>query len=596
MQKYLVGLMVMWCAVVSLAQEVKYELRMDRPQAHYYQVQMELTDFKEENLEVKMPIWAPGSYLAREFAKNVDLVKAKDEKGNALNVVKTSKNTWSIQRNKASKVFVNYEVYAFELTVRTSFMDLTHAFVSGTSVFMYVKDHKDLGGTLKIFPYEGFKEITTALPRAKESVAADGHQTFVFNDYDQLADCPIEIGNQVTFSFDAAGTTHNVGIYGLGNYDIALLKKDMTKIVEAATDVFGQNPNKVYTFIIHNVTDGQGGLEHVNSTTLSVNRWTYDGNAYKGFLSLVAHEYFHLWNVKRIRPIELGPFDYDNENYTSLLWVMEGFTSYYDELLLRRAGYYSKEEYKGKLHSTLNYVEGSTGARVQPVAHASFDAWIKAYRPNENSRNTTISYYSKGTLIAAMLDAMMIKKHKGKKCLDDFMQVIYAKYFEKEKRGFTEGEFKAELEKFLGQNLDEFYAKYINGTEIPDYESIFDPIGLDVKYTGTPKPSVGLRLKSSGGKTLVAGVRRGSSAENAGLSVNDEIIGLNAMRISKGGMEDFMKSVRTGDEFSVLIARDQQLYSIDVLVEDYEQPRFDVKLSNDSKTQKLQDYWLRTIE
>lgn len=595
MLKYCLAFTLCLMATLGISQQLKYNLKMPKPQNHYYHVEMELSDFSEKEILVKMPIWSPGSYLAREFAKNVNLVKAKDENGAALPVKKINKNTWKISKGDAGKVTVNYEVYAFELTVRTSFLDLTHGFVSGSGVFMYVDGHKKRGGKLEIFPYETFKSITTALKKSGEGVSGDGSTMYEFNDYDQLVDCPIEIGNQVEFSFDAAGTKHHVGIYGVGNFDVAALKKDMSKIIEAATDVFGQNPNKEYTFIIHNVTDGQGGLEHVNSTTLSVNRWTYDGTDYIGFLSLVAHEYFHLWNVKRIRPIELGPFDYDNENYTSLLWVMEGFTSYYDELLLLRAGYYTKDQYLKKLFGTLNYVEGTPGTRVQPVAHASFDAWIKAYRPNENSRNTTISYYSKGTIIAAMLDAKMVKKYKGKKGLDDFMQLIYKKYFVELDRGFTEDEFKKELESFLGENLDQFYADYINGTEIPDYNAIFNPVGVSVSYVGKPQPSVGVSLKEVGGKAIIRSIRSNSAGEDAGLSVNDEIIGCNGMRISKKGLEDFMKSLQVGDVFTVLIARDQQLYSVDVKVTPYEQPRFKHEQAVEKKNEKMFSYWLRTI-
>mgnify|MGYP006234023825 CR=1 FL=1 len=413
MLKYCTSILVATITFLGFSQEVNYKLKMERPQNHYFQVEMTVNDVEKEEVIVKLPVWSPGSYLVREFSKNLDLVTAVDDKGKALEVKKISKNAWKVSKSKGADFTVKYEVYAFELTVRTSFLDLTHGFVSGPSVFMYVDGLKEKSGNLEIYPYEGFSKITTALPKAGESVASDGSTTYTYADYDQLVDCPIEIGNQVEFDFDAAGVKHHVGIYGAGNFSIKDLKRDMAKIIEAATDVFGQNPNKDYTFIIHNVTNGQGGLEHVNSTTLSVNRFTYSGNEYRNFLSLFAHEYFHLWNVKRIRPVELGPFDYDNENYTSLLWVMEGFTSYYDELLLLRAGYYSKEEYLRKLFGTLNYVEGSPGARVQPVAHASFDAWIKAYRPNENSRNTTISYYSKGSVIAAILDAKIITRYKG---------------------------------------------------------------------------------------------------------------------------------------------------------------------------------------
>ncbi|MFT5858792.1 MAG: putative metalloprotease with PDZ domain [Flavobacteriaceae bacterium] len=594
MLKYTVCLLVSVLTFYGFGQEIKYNLRMTKPQNHYFQVEMELKDFDQEEILVKMPIWAPGSYLSREFAKNVDLVHATDSNGKKLPVKKIDKNTWRVTKEKGADIKVNYEVYAFELTVRTCFLDLTHGFVSGPGMFMRVDGAEALGGRLAIYPYAGFSAITTAMNKTKEGVTADGHQTFVFNNYDHLLDCPIEIGNQVEFSFEAAGIPHKVGIYGAANYDIAALKVDMKKIVEAATGVFGQNPNRDYTFIIHCVENGQGGLEHMNSTTLSVNRFTFAGSAYKGFLSLVAHEYFHLWNVKRIRPVELGPFNYDQENYTSLLWVMEGFTSYYDELLLLRAGYYTEEEYLRKLFGTLNYVEGSVGARVQPVAHASFDAWIKAYRPNENSRNTTISYYSKGTVIAAMLDAKIIKKYKGKKSLDDFMQHIYAEYYEKKNRGFSEDEFKSELESYLKEDMDEFYADYINGTKMPNYHDFFGDLGLTVNYVGEKKASVGVRLSQSSGKTIISGIRRGSAAEDAGLSVNDEIIGCNGLRASKKSLEDFFKSVSVGDEIQLLISRDQELYSLTVDVTAYEMPRFNYSYTEGKELNKLGKYWLRT--
>ena len=311
---------------------------MPKPQDHYYHVEMELTDFNSSELDLVMPIWAPGSYLAREFAKNVNLVRAFDQAGNQLDVAKLDKNSWRIFKANARKIRIVYEVYAFELSVRTSFLDLSHGFVSGSGVFMFVRGFEKNPGEVAVYPYSEFGVITTALKEKDEGIVRDGFKTYKYENYDHLVDCPIEIGNQEVFTFNASGLEHTVSMYGYGNYDVARLQKDMANIVESSTNVFGQNPNKEYTFIIHNVANPQGGLEHTNSTVLSVNRWAYDGEKYIDFLKLVAHEYFHLWNVKRIRPIELGPFDYSNENYTSQLWVMEGFTSYYEKLILLRAG------------------------------------------------------------------------------------------------------------------------------------------------------------------------------------------------------------------------------------------------------------------
>jgi len=575
------------------AQTIEYQMRMPKPQNHYFEVEMSLSDFKEKELNLKLPVWAPGSYLVREFSKNLNLVKAYDENGKEIQVVKKTKNTWTVKSNGEKKIKVKYEVYSFELSVRTSFLDLTHGFVSGSGVFMYVDGYKDKSGSLEIVKHPTFNTITTALPKAKLSIAKDGSETFEFSNYDQLVDCPIEIGNHVVFDFTAAGVKHTVAMYGEGNYDIATLKKDMAKVVQAATDVFGVNPNKEYVFIIHNVVDGQGGLEHTNSTTLSVNRWTYQGAEYTGFLSLVAHEYFHLWNVKRVRPIELGPFDYDQENYTSLLWVMEGFTSYYEKLILVRAGFMGKEDFLNKLQGSINYVEGSVGSRVQPVAHASFDAWIKAYRPTENSANTSMTYYSRGSVIASIIDILIIDNSKGKQCLDHFFQHLYKKFFVEMNRGFSETEFKAELEKFVGKNLDEFYKKYIDGTEILPYAEVFDEVGISVVDNTSFKPSFGATVREEGGKVMVKNVRAGSSAEEAGISVGDEIVGCNSYRVDQAMLEAMMSGLATAETADLLIAREEKLFSVKVRMTNFRKPNFQLVKQSNEKPSANFTYWLR---
>jgi predicted metalloprotease with PDZ domain len=582
------------CFGFVFGQNIRYSLRMSRPQSHYFEVDMEVNDLNMTSFDVKMPVWAPGSYLVREFAKNVNLVKAFDQDGTELKVVKKEKNKWTVENGAAKNVHVKYEVYAFELSVRTSFLDITHGYVSGTGVFMYIEELRNLKGKLDVYPYKGFKVVSTGMPKRSGSVASDNVVEFDFENYDQLVDCPIEIGNQEVFEFYAAGVTHTVAMYGVGNFNVAMLKKDMAKIVEAATDVFKVNPNKNYTFIIHNVIDGQGGLEHMNSTTLSVNRWTYDQAHYLDFLSLVAHEYFHLWNVKRIRPVELGPFNYDKENYTTLLWVMEGFTTYYDELLLLRAGYYTPEVYMPKLLSSLNYVEGSVGTRIQPVAHSSFDAWIKAYRPNENSSNTGMTYYSRGALMAACFDAMIIDKYDGTKGLDDFMQVLYAKFYIGLNRGFSELEFQEELESFLSQDLDQFFNDYIYGTKIPDYNAIFSKIGVAVQYTGREEPSLGASIVAEGAKMVVKSVRTGSAAEEGGLSVNDEIVGCNGFRMNAGTLSKLTASITSGELVNLLVSRDEILLELKVRITNYEKAQYRFIPIESHKTERLKMFWLRS--
>jgi predicted metalloprotease with PDZ domain len=537
--------------VIANAANISYEVSMPEPHTHYYNVKMTVSDYQKDYFDIQMPVWSPGSYLVREFAKSVEELAATSD-SKTIKSEKINKNTWRIYANKSNNVDINYKIYAFELSVRTSFIDASHAYFNGTSMFMFIDALKNTPHNLTIRPFKDWKKVSTSLTKTAET-------SFEYQapNYDILVDSPVEIGNQETFDFTAAGVLHHVAMYGKGNYDIEILKVDMAKIVEACTAVFGENPNKEYTFIIHNLTRGSGGLEHLSATTLQVNRWTYTGSAYTRFLSLVAHEYFHLWNVKRVRPINLGPFDYNNENYTTLLWVMEGFTSYYDELLLYRAGIYTEKEIIRKFQGSISNIENQPGNKVQPVAHASFDAWIKAYRSNENSYNTTISYYSKGSVVANMLDLMIIKNSKGKKNLDHVMQYLYTEFYKKQNRGFTKEEMKATLEKVAGVNLDEFYKKFINGTETFDYKTIFGYAGLTFEKIENKETSLGV---STSGNTITK-VYRGTSAYAGGLNVKDEILAIEGYRIHND-ISDFIDQKSAGDTISVLISRDDLIQTI----------------------------------
>jgi predicted metalloprotease with PDZ domain len=571
------------------ASKLTYHLSMPQPNSHYFAVKIDVQENTAAAQEFKLPVWTPGSYLVREFSKNLNQVRAIDAQGKELTVKKKAKNAWEVQCNGAATYTVFYEVYAFELSVRTPFLDNTHGFVAGAGVFMYTEETRNQLGVLKIYPHASFKKVSTALAPA-DYKSEPGCQTFVFKDYDQLVDSPIEIGNQQEFSFMAAGVRHRVAMYGEANYNITELQRDMAKVVESATAVFGSNPNQDYLFIVHNVTDGQGGLEHLNSCVLSVSRWSYTGSNYLGFINLVAHEYFHLWNVKRIRPIELGPFNYDQECYTSLLWVMEGITSYYDELLLLRAGFYTKTEFISKLQSQINYVEGSPGSRVQPVAHASFDAWIKAYRPNENSSNTTMTYYSRGAVIGAVLDAYLIQRSKGKQSLDGFMQLLYQKYALDLKRGFSETEFEQELANYCGEDMHAFFKQYVNGTAIIPYQQYFEPMGLKVTDQTSTLTNFGAALEP--GEVLkVRTVRSGSAAEDAGISVGDEILACDGFRIDKAGLENKYNNLQPGVSMELLLSRDGKLFSTKCVMKTYAKPQFSLQIKDANAP--LLTYWLR---
>jgi predicted metalloprotease with PDZ domain len=585
----IVALCFLLLPLLSHALELTYHLSMPQPNSHYFAVKIDVKGNTANTQEFKLPVWTPGSYLVREFSKNLNQVKAIDINNKELVVNKKTKNAWEIQCAGQENFTIFYEVYAFELSVRTPYLDNTHGFVAGAAVFMYSDATKNQPGLLKVYPHQSFKKVSTALPSADFKTEL-GCFNFTFEDYDQLVDCPIEIGNQQEFDFMAAGIRHRVAMYGEANYNVVQLQQDMAKVVQAATDVFGSNPNKDYLFIIHNVTDGQGGLEHKNSCVLSVNRWSYAGSNYTGFINLVAHEYFHLWNVKRIRPIELGPFNYDQECYTSLLWVMEGITSYYDELLLRRVGFYTKEEFLSKMQSQINYVEGSPGSRVQPVAHASFDAWIKAYRPNENSSNTTMTYYSRGAVLGAVLDAYLIQKSNKKRSLDGFMQLLYNKYALELKRGFTEAEFEQELSTYCGEDMHAFFANYVNGTQIIPYQKYFEPMGLTVKDVTSSQTSIGATF--DGNEVVkVKAVRRGSAAEEAGLSVGDEVLICNGYRINKDMLEGMLNSLSSGESMMLTVARDEKVFQVKFIMKNYTKPQFSIQIKDANAP--LLTYWLR---
>jgi len=554
---------------------------MSEPHTHYYEVNMTVTDYEKDFFDVQMPVWAPGSYLVREFAKSVEDFNASFNK-KILRTEKTNKNTWRIYSEKGNSINISYKIYAFELSVRTSFLDNSHGYLNGTSMFMFIDELKNIPHNLTIIPFKDWKKISTSLPRTAEKGF-----NYQAPNYDILVDSPIEIGNQETFDFTAAGVIHHVAMYGKGNYDIETLKVDMAKIVEACTNVFGVNPNKEYTFIIHNLTKSSGGLEHLSSTTLEVNRWTYQGEDYKGFLSLVAHEYFHLWNVKRIRPEVLGPFDYNNENYTSLLWVMEGFTSYYDELLLYRAGFYSEEEIINKIKGSISYVENSPGNKVQPVADASFNAWIKAYRHNENSYNTTISYYSKGSIVAVMLDLKIIKATNGKKNLDNVMQYLYNEFYIKQNRGFTDKEIQETLEIVSGLKLDDFFAKYINGTQTFDYETIFGYAGVNVETIKKTSPNLGV----STSQNKITRVTRNTSAYIGGLNVNDEVIAIDGFRVHNN-ISDFIRGKNVGDSITVLFSRDNIIKELSFPLIEPRSSYYYISKSEEKKANKIYQKWL----
>ncbi|MFN4145618.1 MAG: M61 family metallopeptidase [Runella sp.] len=527
---------------VCATPRITYRLSMPQPHTHYFEVEMQLEDIAEATesskngyFDLKMAVWTPGSYLIREYAKHVETLTA-SANGQPVKAEKIRKNAWRIYSSQP-QIKVRYRVYAYELSVRTSFLDDSHGYVNGATMFLYHDNLKNLPLRLEIEPYRDWKNISTGLKKINAT-------TFEARNFDELVDCPIEIGNHKILPFTAAGLPHYVAMYGTAQYDSLALTDLMRRVCEAATTIIKEHPCQDYTFIVHNTNVGSGGLEHANSTTLGVNRNTYQSDAgLKSFLSLVAHEYFHLWNVKRIRPIELGPFDYENENYTRLLWVAEGFTSFYQTDILRRAGIYNTEEYWQRAAALINGVENKPGNQVQSLAEASWDAWIKYYRPNENSVNSTVSYYDKGAVIGQMLHLLILSETNGQKSLDDVMRYLYEEYYKKKQRGFSDQEMQQACEFVAGRSLEDFFQKYIYGTENLPYAQLLAPFGLMLKdkNASNTQPYLGAAFTQRGSQWVVSEVRRDSPAQQGGLNVNDEIVSIEGQKIDKSVGEIIQK-------------------------------------------------------
>jgi predicted metalloprotease with PDZ domain len=571
---------------------IHFHLSFIEPQAHYVEVSMVIQGFDQDFLDLKMPVWTPGSYLIREFSKNLEQVQAKDEHGNDLEIQKINKNTWRVN-SKGQETKINYRVYSFEKSVRTNFVDDQHAFISPAGTFFYIDGYLDHASTVQVSLPSFWSKISTGLDLIEGKV-----NLFFAENFDILYDTPLEIGNQDTWTFNAAGIPHEFAMVGTANYDKDRLSADIKKIVEVETEIWGSNPNEKYVFITHNYLSSHGGLEHLNSTVLAASRSAYQSNiGYNNFLSLVAHEYFHLWNVKRLRPANLGPFNYEEENYTSLLWIFEGFTAYYDNIITRRCGFRNEQEYLNELVSEFNLVLNRAGRNVQSVGLSSFDTWIKQYRPDENSANVSISYYNKGAMLATMMDIIIIAKTNGTKRLDNVLRAAYNKYYLIENRGITEKEFQDLAEEVSGISLKEIFdAVYV--TEDLDYNAYFNLVGyqfIDINRE-TETPSLGIKVSHHDGRTVIKNVDRNSAAWVDGLNVDDEIIAVNGNRLDPQGREldQAIATSSLGDPLNILVARDGLMREITVHLKASDKVSYVIERNPESTDQqrRLGDIWL----
>ena len=571
------------------APAVEYSLAMPAPSTHLFHVEVRIPAPKGSVVEFHMPAWRTGRYVIQDFSGGVQEFFAQDENGTPLAWKKTDKDTWRVERGSSGIVTVRYKVYANEFNQRTRELNSEHAFLDPAAVFMYVEELKNAPLRLTVLPFENW-HVTTGL----DEVPGVPH-TFTAPEYEYFADCPLEIGTQTDIVFTAGGKKHIISIYGEGNWNRDTLAADFTKIVLANLAFWGDLPYEKYVFQIHCQPNARGGTEHINSTIMGVTPFIFaNANSYKRFLNLVSHEYFHTWNVKQLRPKAFAPYDFSKESYSEELWISEGATSYFDDLILLRAGFRAADEYLELIAQMIGSDRERFGNSIQPLAESSFDAWVKYWRNRQNSRNAESDYYGKGQHVSLLLDLQIRQSSNNRFSLNDVMKAMVQRY--PRIAGFTNKDFIAVCEEFAGTSMKKFFDDYLYGTAPLEWERVLEYAGLNViAKDPSLKNGLGAFTVDAGEKILVTGVYPGSPAAQAGIEIQDEIIALNGYRQRSADLHDRIAAMKTGEEYVVTLFRNDKLREIRLTAGPAGSPRFTVVKS--AKPSKLQQSilhsWLR---
>lgn len=541
---------------------ISFTVSMSKPWTHLLEVDMRVRQpAGAAAVDLVMPVWTPGSYLIREFERNVQDFNA-DSGGRPLPWTKINKNTWRVSTAGVREWQVTYRVYANEFSVRTNELNSDHAFWNNAALLMYPEGQIGAPSILRIIPAVNWKIATglPALPGEKNAFRAEN--------FDILYDSPVEVSDFKEIDFQVRGVPHRVIIDGQGNYDPERMRRDMRRIVETEVALFDEIPYHDYTFILHLRPNTGGGLEHLNSTSLGFRSNGFvNEEGWRGFYGLVAHEFFHLWNVKRIRPDALGPFDYTKENYTKNLWVAEGITDYYGELMPERAGLISGRLYLQQLARRIQAFQNTPGRLEMSAEEASFNAWIKEYRPDENSINSAISYYSKGELLGLLLDLGIRQRTNNGKSLDDVMRYLYTEFFKKG-RNYTPADFQKACEYEAGGSLEQFFSEYVRGRAelVPAYNQMLSAAGLHLDQDSeatdesrangvAEKGFLGADVEQAGDLIRVTTVRSGTPAYDQGLNAKDLIVALDGQHVNKETFQAVIAAHHPGDSIQLTIFR-----------------------------------------
>ena len=546
---------------------VHYRIEAADPHARLFTVTLTVAHPQEQQ-ELSLPVWIPGSYLVREFSKNLQRLSA--QQGRRVPLLQLDKHRWRATCRTDRPLVLTYEVCAYDSSVRTAWLDASRGFFNGTSVCLRVHGQEDAPHALEVASTAATAHWSVATGLTPQSIDKRGFGVYAASHYDELVDCPVEMGTFWSGQFTACGVAHRFVVAGAApSFDGKRLLADTQKICETAIRFWhgkGKPPIKNYLFMLNAVHDGYGGLEHRNSTALICGRRdlprTGEARASDGYttlLGLISHEYFHTWNVKRLRPAEFSRYDYSQENYTQLLWFFEGFTSYYDDLLLRRAGLIDDATYLKLLAKATNQVLQTPGRSVQTVAQASFDAWVKYYRQDENTPNATVSYYTKGSLVALCLDLTL--RREGKTTLDDVMRALW-----KRCAGgpMTEADLRAELASLAGRSFDNELDQWVHSTAELPLAELLAAHGVALKPEQPQLAQrLGLRVTENHSVQLKT-VLRGGPAETAGMASGDEWLGVQVQgegwRIAR--LEDVAFYAGAATQVTAVVARDGRLLQL----------------------------------
>jgi len=567
---------------------IRYTVVPERPEAHLYRVACTVAEPDPSGQELALPAWIPGSYLIRDFARHVVSIRA-ESRGRPVALEKTDKHTWRAEA-AAGPLTVTCEVYAKDLSVRGAYLDPRQGFFNGAGLFLRAKGLEDATCELEIRRPQGARYrdwiVATAMDRA--GAKPRGFGTYRAANYDELIDHPVAMGALSLAGFRACGVLHEIAIAGRHRADMARLARDLKRLCEQHIRFFGEPaPMKRYVFLVTALGEGYGGLEHRASTALLCSRddlpvagETQPGERYRTFLGLASHEYFHTWNVKRIKPAAFTPYDLDREGYTSLLWAFEGMTSYYDDLALVRCGLIGRKDYLELLGRSITSYLRAPGRAKQTLAEASFDAWIKYYRPDENSPNATVSYYGKGSLVALCLDLLIRQKTRGKKSLDDLMRVLWTRHG-LTGTGVEEDGVERLAEEVTGLKLQGIFDAWLRSMRELPLESLLAAHGVEMALRpaesssdrgGKPAASkasgglamLGAHVRGDGDASVLTHALDGGAARAAGLAAGDAIVAVDGLRPGRGGLDAVLARRRAGDTVRLHAFRRDELLEFDV--------------------------------